>query len=348
MTRLTLKPTSILQHILLVLPGGQPPRSAADAFAALIHAVNATLGLQLVGTNENASTVSGDGSDVLPAQWNARSPDFVFKYREPTSHETVLIKIMKLGSKTQVHCILEQTEKSSSMEITTTEYVSPSFFQTEQIEQESLVHGYVSSERLSELIAQYIKSVLRPLLPDLNYEPHSRSPSPAPPSTEGSAPARHRPSEPEFEPPPRIDQPFTHPSRSDNPLEVGRSDLDPIPNPFAGRSPIQPLNPGGGMYVGPGHPMFTQPGARGPPTGGPWGGDGYLPPMGAPPGARFDPIVPFGAGGIGGFPGRGGPGGGPFGPRGRGQFSGEPDNDEFLPPRFGGGRGGFSHDDMFM
>ena len=64
------------------------------------------------------------------------------------------------------------------MEITATDYVSPSFFQTQQTEQESLVHGYVSSERLSELVAQYIKTVLRPLFPDLNYEPHSRSPSP--------------------------------------------------------------------------------------------------------------------------------------------------------------------------
>ena len=108
MTRLTLKPTSILQHILLVLPGGQPPRSSADAFAALIHTVNATLGLQFIGTDENTSTVPEDGADVLPAGWNARSPDFVFKYREPAANDSVLIKIMKLGSKFQVHCVLEQ------------------------------------------------------------------------------------------------------------------------------------------------------------------------------------------------------------------------------------------------
>ncbi|KAH9045183.1 PI31 proteasome regulator N-terminal-domain-containing protein [Lactarius pseudohatsudake] len=63
-----------------------------------------------------------------------------------------------------------------------------------------------------------------------------------------------------------------------------------------------------------------------PPNRGPWGGDGYLPPMGAPPGARFDPVGP----GLGPFPGRTG-----FGPRGGqpgGGNVGDPDNDEFMPP----------------
>jgi proteasome inhibitor subunit 1 (PI31) len=107
------------------------------------------------------------------------------------------------------------------------------------------------------------------------------------------------------------------------------------------------------MYVGPNHPIF---GPRGGPSGaggvggipgtqprGPWGGDGYLPPMGAPPGARFDPVGPFGGigGGIGRLPGPGGRGRGTGGP-----FSGEPDNDEFLPPR-SGGPGNFP-DDMYM
>lgn len=150
--------------------------------------------------------------------------------------------------------------------------------------------------------------------------------------------------------PPSLYQPYDLPSRTSNPLEVGRSDLDPIPNPFAGRQPIQPLNPGGGMYVGPGHPIFgsrNPPGQRGPT--GPWGGDGFLPPMGAPPGARFDPVGPFG-GGLG----RPGPGGVPGIPRRGGPFGGEPDNDEFMPPGFGGGASGppsgfgGGHDDMYM
>jgi hypothetical protein len=78
------------------------------------------------------------------------------------------------------------------------------------------------------------------------------------------------------------------------------------------------------MFPGPSHPIF---GGRGGPrvqdpfgTTGPWGGDGYLPPMGAPPGARFDPVGPPGA-----FPGPGRI----LGPR-RGNL--HPDPDVGLPP----------------
>jgi proteasome inhibitor subunit 1 (PI31) len=101
------------------------------------------------------------------------------------------------------------------------------------------------------------------------------------------------------------------------------------------------------MYVGPGHPIFGRGQQPGGGPQGPWGGDGFLPPMGAPQGARFDPVGPFGPiGGRGGgagfrLPGRGG-GGRPFGS----PFSGEPDNDEFMPPQFGGG--GNAHGDMYM
>lgn len=80
------------------------------------------------------------------------------------------------------------------------------------------------------------------------------------------------------------------------------------------------------MFVGPNHPVFGGAfGSRRDPAGrGPWGGDGYLPPMGAPPGARFDPV----------HPGPFGPGGIPFGGMGgrAPRRQGDPDNDEFMPP----------------
>lgn len=138
---------------------------------------------------------------------------------------------------------------------------------------------------------------------------------------------------------PNIDQPYQLPNadrRPRNPLEIGRDDLDPFPSPF-GRGPFgfQPLQPGGGMIVGPGHPAFG--GVPAPANRGPWGGDGFLPPLGAPQGARFDPVHPFGPGprlpgqGRGGIPPRGG------------YMGGDPDNDEFHPPGFEN-----HHDDMYM
>lgn len=58
---------------------------------------------------------------------------------------------------------------------------------------------------------------------------------------------------------------------------------------------------GGGMFMGPDHPLFRERfgpgndivGGGGAGGGGRrWGGDGYLPPIGAPQGARFDPVGP--------------------------------------------------------
>ncbi|GAA5844193.1 hypothetical protein JCM9279_001722 [Rhodotorula babjevae] len=72
---------------------------------------------------------------------------------------------------------------------------------------------------------------------------------------------------------------------------------------------------GGGMLMGSDHPLFRE--RFGPSNdvvgggeGRRWGGDGYLPPMGAPQGARFDPVGPTNGpptGGLGGPNAGGGP-----------------------------------------
>jgi proteasome inhibitor subunit 1 (PI31) len=88
------------------------------------------------------------------------------------------------------------------------------------------------------------------------------------------------------------------------------------------------------MFVGPDHPIFGARRSRGEAGGvrGPWGGDGFLPPMGAPPGARFDPVGPN----IGPYPGAGGLGRGRGWQGGPGQMNRyDPDNDEFMPPGAG-------------
>jgi hypothetical protein len=113
-------------------------------------------------------------------------------------------------------------------------------------------------------------------------------------------------------------------------FSVGRSDLDP----FAAAPGVVGIgngsvrSTGGGMYVGPDHPMFNEPpnpffGSVGPER---------FPPGAVPPGARFDPVMPFG------------PGSQPLRPQGRIQpqfphsrnlpFSGDPDFDELKPPGF--------------
>lgn len=196
-----------------------------------------------------------------------------------------------------------------------------------------LVHGFISSSRIADFVSRFKLAVVQKSIPGLNKAGYTETPEDS--STNSSTRARPGPSSAQNQPAPdypELDPRFSSGRGShiapQNPLQIGRSDLDPIPlhnqpNPFA-PPPLFPRNPGDGMFVGPDHPIFG--GAFSPRTGpagrGPWGGDGYLPPMGAPPGARFDPVLP----------GPFGPGGGPFGGGRAPRRYGDPDNDELMPP----------------
>ncbi|KAG8816581.1 hypothetical protein FRC17_000264, partial [Serendipita sp. 399] len=120
MTRITLEPASIIQYIPRLLPNEQPPTRSADALAALVHAVNIALDLEFVGIDEDANPRQNESQKSLPEGWNARSPDFTLKYHDSGSQQSLIVKVMKLGNKTQIHGILEQAEKNVSMEIATT------------------------------------------------------------------------------------------------------------------------------------------------------------------------------------------------------------------------------------
>lgn len=221
----------------------------------------------------------------------------------------------------------------------TNDFVSPSFFPytLNAPGAQPLVQGFISSNRIADFVSQYTLKIVKNLVPGLQKEGYVEVPADS--STNSASSVYHNqprqnppPARPQT-PPENPGQPFRLPSHipPENPLQIGRRDLDPIAsqNPFAPPS-LFPHSSGDGMFVGPEHPIFRG-GLRGPDRGmggipgrGPWGGDGFLPPMGAPPGARFDPVGPF-QGGM--FGGRGGRGGGPLGPG----FGG-PDNDEFMPP----------------
>lgn len=114
MARITLKPNSLLQYIPMLLPQGKSPASGPEALVALIHAINSALELQLIGIDESSSQQAVEDG-VLPENWNARSPDFTLKYREPSSSEVALIKIMKVGGKIHIHGITEQASSRSDL-----------------------------------------------------------------------------------------------------------------------------------------------------------------------------------------------------------------------------------------
>lgn len=170
--------------------------------------------------------------------------------------------------------------------------------------------------------------IVQKLIPGLRKDGYTEQVTETAPSQVVPGPSNPRPQPVPPPEAPDIISPLQVPPR--NPLEIGRRDREPF-----GRIPFMPPPLFGGdddgMIVGPNHPIFNpRPEGQG---RGPWGGDGFLPPMGAPPGARFDPVGP----GLGPHPGGPLP---PFGGRGRGRgMPGggnmrEPDNDEFMPPGY--------------
>lgn len=346
-----------------------------QAIAALSHAVFVDSGfvLRKVGGRavQSAEASTSPSSNALPADWQSLSGSGACQlaYTHPRSSLTYELALTRLGGKVVVAAIAvevrlacsaplwlsppliapawSQDGRSHTIEVTLADLVRTEAFPLQSSSTAPAAAqdiGFTSAAVAQKLIDDLRRQIIERLLPsvsgheaisDANVPAASRSPQPPPPR--GNAPPM--PSHP--------------PSSGQNPLSIGRSDLDPlggrapvVPPPFGGAVGPTAGIPGGvpsrgdGMYVGPDHPLFDDrrwnP-DRGSPRG-PFGGDGFLPSGAVPPGARFDPIVPgAGIGGRAGPP-RGGSFGGlpmglPFhggsGQRpGGGLGGGEPDWDE--------------------
>lgn len=338
MSRNIFDPSALVATLPNILPPSKKSlQSSQDAIAALVHSALTIIGFRLLGVDES----SPDRTFVqnqLPEEWNLHGPgSYVFRYKHEQSSLEFLVKVSKLGSRIVIYAIaLEvrkllnvkgrlfkvhiQTDKTASLDIRTDEFVSPAFFPHEITStSEPVVHGFISSNRIADFMSQFQLMIIQKLMPGLQKEGYVEQAADSS-TTTGQGPSQPR------NPPPARPEPATPPYGPDrfsplqvpprNPLEIGRSDLEPFPrNPFAPPS-LFPGSEGDGMFMGPNHPIFG-PGLGGRGGRGPWGGDGYLPPMGAPPGARFDPVGPFPRNGRG-MPGAGN--------------TRDPDFDDFPPP----------------
>jgi len=327
-----LDPSAVLARLPALLPQDSKKLSSqTEAIAALLHTVLTLLDFRLIAVDDDAPASSYE-SNALPAAWTAHGPgSYTLRYRHTQSSLEFVLKVSKLAGRTVVNGISTETEKITSLDVQTKDFTSQSFFPHETSSNEPLVHGFISSSRVADLISSFKLQIISKLLPGLRKDGYQDSePATVAPATSGPSrrqqPPPAQPDDPDPFNPGRLYQPPPRPNPNRNPLEIGRSDLDPFPNPLAPPRPLFGGADGDGMYVGPNHPIFGG-GIGGAPRR---GGDGYLPPMAAPPGARFDEIVPP----FGGAPGV------PRAPLRRG----EPDNDEFMPPRQGSGN---PYDDMF-
>ncbi|KIJ70227.1 hypothetical protein HYDPIDRAFT_78406 [Hydnomerulius pinastri MD-312] len=326
-----LDPAALTTQLAALLPpSNKCLTSSHDGLAALVHTVLSALAFRLIAIDDTSSARTFP-NNVLPDDWNTRGlVDRTFRYRHEQSSLEFVVKVIKLGQRTLINAIAVESDKSSSLDVATNDFTSPSFYPHDAAKPDAppLVHGFISSNRITDFVSQFKLKIVQKLVPGLRKEGYAEeaedTSTNAGPSNPAQAnnppPARPRPVTPPF----HEDYPYRLPSHIPpaNPLEIGRRDLEPFGgNPFA-PPPLFPGHGGDGMFVGPGHPIFGPRGSRSNEIRGPWGGDGFLPPMGAPPGARFDPIGPS-PGAFNPFGGR---------PRGGGGNTRDPDNDEFMPP----------------
>lgn len=361
-----LDPAALLEQLPQLLPdssgsedgGAELLRSPEEALAALTHTILTRIGFRLTSLSDATGSVNVAvqtfPNNRLPPTWNQHGPSsYTFRYAHEQSSLNFLVKIVSLGPRLLIHATALELSRTESYEVEVDRFTSRSFWpwsrpsaepRAEQegtqgaslsssSSREPLVNGFVSSTRIADFVLGAQAKIIQKLVPGLRKEGYeevaesdqgsgSRAGPSAPPSSRQPPPVR--PSVPDdgfpddygaAQPPFRI------------PLAIGDRDLDPLGGPpplfGGGRGGFPGGDDGGGMIVGPNHPMFRDRFGGG---GGGLGGGGMV-----PPGARFDPVTPFGGPGQGPSPFR--PGGGP--PPGRGPRRpgmGDPDWDEMPPP----------------
>ncbi|KAI9317162.1 PI31 proteasome regulator N-terminal-domain-containing protein [Dichotomocladium elegans] len=312
MSKNVLDPASLLHTIAQIAPQGlQNPQ---DALAAAAHAIMLSIGAKFAGLGDDARQ-----SKLLPEGWNSQGPShYAFRYSHPQSSMTFVIKSIRLGDRWLCLGLGIEDNKTATLDIVTSHFTSAAFFPYNPSDERSdpLVHGYISTSQFQEFVSLFKINILHRILPGLQKPGYEDTRNDSNSSAASQVPRAHppplRPGQQDRSPPirpPIFDDPL---SADDTRMNVGRSDLEPMGGGL--RMPGQ----GGGMFVGPNHPMFIGRGEGVRDPFGGRGGPGELPPGAVPPGARFDPIGPTGM-----RP--------PRGPRG-GFFSGEPDNDDAPPP----------------
>jgi proteasome inhibitor subunit 1 (PI31) len=180
-----------------------------------------------------------------------------------------LLKVSKLGNRTLFNAIalevrrllhlnygsflirIAQDDKTASLDISTNDFISPSFFPHE-IGAAPLVHGFISSNRIADLMSQFKLKIVSRILPALRKEGYveqseaastSERAAAAQPPPDNQPGARPRAENPPYAPDHPGPYPYNPHIPPENPFAIGRRDLDPIPmNPFSPPSLFPPNN----------------------------------------------------------------------------------------------------------
>lgn len=318
-------------------------KNGFDAIALAAHASLLSVGFRLIGLGEDDRIEASSDPAApkpLPAQWNAHSGSYSFRYAHGQSSMEFLLKINRMANKAVIMGMAIGDDKTCSFDITAQDYISEGNLpatpvdegRTEAEVNKVISDVFISVGRLSDLGSMMRINVIQKLMPSLNkagYEETQQSES----SQQRASPSR-QPEQRRYDPLREDRDPPARPHPLHDPLVQPRR---PMPEPMPGfedeyeglRGPRAPPM-GGGMPrygdrdlypqgLGPRDPLY---GGVGPGLGSPGGGgmhptfddplfrdqgqrgNGYDPQ--APPGSRYDPVGPHGGhprgAGMGGRP----------------------------------------------
>ncbi|KAM6248371.1 proteasome inhibitor PI31 subunit [Porphyrio hochstetteri] len=219
-------------------------------------------------------------SELLPTGWEANKEVYTLRYKSTDDAHELLLKAIMVEDSMILNVMDRSSQKVADVTLAVADYINPEHL-------DDFHKVYKNTEELRTRIASGIIAPLGAPTEKAKKEPEPEKKDPDLPQ--------------DYDPlriPPRVPAGMRAPLGPSRPFAVGGEDLDP----FGGRS--------GGMIVDPLRSGFPQPGID-PSSGIP----GRLPRGAVPPGARFDPFGPLGAGRSG------------------------PDPDHLPPP---------GYDDMFM
>uniref|UniRef100_A0A8C9EP36 Proteasome inhibitor PI31 subunit n=1 Tax=Pavo cristatus TaxID=9049 RepID=A0A8C9EP36_PAVCR len=252
-----------------------------DALVCGIHWELIQHGYRCLGAGEQPGPDERK-SELLPAGWEANKEVYTLRYKTTDDARELLLKAIVVEDSMILNVMDHASQKVADVTLAVADYINP----------EHLNDFHKVYKNMEELRTRIVSGIVAPLgVPTEKAKKESQAEKKDPVSPRDYNPLGIPPRHPAGVRAPSWPSPL-------NPFAVGGQDLDPL----GGRS--------GGMIVDPLRSGFPQPGID-PSAGLP----SRLPPGAVPPGARFDPFGPLGAGRAG------------------------PDPDHLPPP---------GYDDMFM
>ncbi|KAG5519212.1 hypothetical protein PMAC_002300 [Pneumocystis sp. 'macacae'] len=305
-------------------------KDSYDAIACLINAYMLSLGFKLLGFGENHNLdtpiTSSEIKPFFESQSESKNSFHAFKYSFYDSNDAFLIKFLKMDKKIVILGTKMGNEDIVSCDLLIDHYTQKDCLPYPDTEKgSSLENIYISNAKIIELVETYKTNILHKLVSDLKssyfekINPYEKMSFQA---FKHNTPSRlfenSISSKFDKQTKQQIGQKIDIPVAHSSSFSIGSSDLYPPGiEPHPSMSPYIEDNSSdriygciNGMYLHKNNPMFTRFGK-------------YTPHGMVPPGVRYDPVTPYDIYSI--EPGN-------LSNPSKSRNTGEPDNDEFLPP----------------